>query len=156
VRTALRRQNQFSVVALVSPISAACCGLVFAAALLSCKPAPQTNTVVDKAQSPNGRLSAILVNRHYHAARISDEFFIVLIPSGQSVDEAINARHIGDSAPLVATWANKVQLRWQSNDKLLVICDSCGLRAIDISKKLDRVGSVKISYEGFPEHTAYQ
>jgi len=112
--------------------------------------------VVDKAQSPDGTLSAILVDRYYHAALSSDEFFVIVISNGQDVVEAINARDIGDPAPLVATRAEKVRLRWQSNDTLLVICDSCGLEAIDINKKLDHVGSVKIIYQGFPEHTAYQ
>jgi hypothetical protein len=122
---------------------------------MSCR-AKQTNTVVDKAQSPDGKLSAIFVDRYYHAARISDEFFLIVIPSRQNADEAINSRHIDDSSPLIATWANKVRVRWQSKDALLVICDSCGLEAINISKKLDHAGPIKIIYQGFPEHTAFE
>ena len=156
MRTGPGREDLFSAVRWLRPITAACCCLVFSAVLLSCKPAPQTNTVVDKAQSPDSTLSAILVDRYYHAALSSDEFFVIVISNGQDVVEAINARDIGDPAPLVATRAEKVRLRWQSNDTLLVICDSCGLEAIDINKKLDHVGSVKIIYQGFPEHTAYQ
>jgi len=125
------------------------------AGLAGCKPVPVTNTVVDMAKSPDEKTSAILVDRYYHAARISDEFFLILIPSSQNIDEVVKARHIGDSSALVATWASKVRLHWQSNDTLLVTCDSCGLRPIDISKKLDHIGSFKIIYLGFPEHTAY-
>lgn len=113
-----------------------------------------TNTVVTQALSPDGKSSALLVDRHYQAARMSDEFFLIVISGSQSADEAIAARHIGDSAALVATWAGKVQLHWQSDDALLVTCDSCGLEAINISKKLDHVGSSKIVYHGFPAHIA--
>jgi hypothetical protein len=132
-----------------------CCGLFLASALVSCKPAPMTNTVVAEATSPDGKSSALLVDRYYQAALAADEFFLIVIPRSQRTDQAINARHIGDRAALVATWASKVRLRWGSNDTLLVSCDSCGLKPIDISKRLDHIGSVKIVYQGFPEHTAY-
>jgi hypothetical protein len=122
--------------------------------LLGCKPAPMKNTVVVKAESPDRKSSAVLVDRYYQAARVPDEFFLIVIPSGQDANEAINTRHIGDSSALVAIWASKVQLRWQSADTLLVVCDSCGLKPIDISKKLDHVGSIKIVYQGFPAGTA--
>lgn len=129
--------------------------LIVLATLMSCKPAQMKNTVVAQAQSPGGKSSAVLVDRHYQAARVSDEFFLIVIPNGRDMDEAINVRRIGDSSALVATLANKVQLRWQDKDTLLVVCDSCGLQAIDISKKLDHIGPTKIVYQGFPEHTAY-
>jgi hypothetical protein len=79
---------------------------------------------------------------------------LIVIPSGQDANEAVNARHIGDSSALVAIWAGKVQLRWLSGDALLVVCDSCGLKPIDISKKLDHIGTIKIVYQGFPVGTA--
>ncbi len=123
-------------------------------ALLGCKAAPMTNTVVAQAQSPDGRSSALLVDRHYAAARVPDEFFLIVILGTQSADEAMRAKHIGDSAALVATWASKVQLRWQGNDVLLVSCDACGLEAINIAKKQDHIGSTKITYQGFPAHIA--
>jgi hypothetical protein len=129
--------------------------LVLLATLMSCNPAPMTNTVAASATSPDGKLTAILVDRYLHAARVSDGFFLIVIPRGQSPAEAINARNIGDSSALVATSANKVQLRWGDAGTLVVVCDSCGLHAIDISKKLDQIGSTKIVYEGFPKHTAY-
>jgi hypothetical protein len=131
------------------------CCLLLLVFLVGCKPAPMTNTVIVKVQSPDGKSSAILVDRRYQTARMSDEFFLIVIPSSQDANEAVSARHIGDSSALVATWANKVELRWQSTDTLLVICDSCGLKPIDVSKKLDHLGSTKIVYQGFPEHTAY-
>lgn len=112
------------------------------------------NTVVMKTDSPDGKSSALLVDRHYQAARVPDEFFLVVIPSSQEANEAVNARHIGDLSALVAIWASNLQLRWLSGDTLLVVCDSCGLKPIDISKKVDRIGSVKIVYRGFPAGTA--
>ena len=142
-------------VCLLESVLVAYCVLAVSAALAGCKPAPMTNTLVDRAQSPDGKSSAILVDRYYHAARVSDGFFLIVIPSSQNVDEAVNAPDIGDSSALVATWASKVRLRWQSNDTLLVICDSCGLKPIDVSKKLDHIGTTKIVFVGFPEHTAY-
>jgi hypothetical protein len=124
------------------------------AILVGCKPAPMTNTVIAEARSPDGTVDAVLVERYVHAALSSNGFFVMMIPGGQSPTGAINARNIGDSSALVATRADKVQLRWQDNSTLLVICDSCGLQAIDISKKLDHIGNTKIVYQGFPEHTA--
>jgi hypothetical protein len=129
--------------------------LVMLATLMGCKPAPMMNTVIAQAQSPDGKSNAVLVDRYVHAARVSDGFFLMVIPSGQNLSEAINARNIGDSSALVATSANRVPLRWQDSGTLLVVCDSCGLQAIDISKKLDHIGSTKIVYQGFPEPTAY-
>jgi hypothetical protein len=131
------------------------CCLALLATLISCKPFPTTNTVIVKAESPDGKLSALLVDRFYHAARISDGFFLIVISSTRNADEAVNAQNIGESAALVATRADKVQLRWQDNETLVAICDSCGLEAIDISKELDRIESTKIVYQGFPDRTAY-
>lgn len=131
------------------------CCIFLPAVLIGCKAAPTTNTVVAKAQSPDGKTSALLVDRYYHTARVSDGFFLILVPSSQSATEAINARNIGGSAVLIATWASKVQLQWKDNHTLLVVCNSCGLKAIDISKKLDRLGPTTIVYQGFPVHTAY-
>jgi hypothetical protein len=123
-------------------------------ALVGCKTAPMTNTVVAQVQSPDGKSSALLADRRYDAARVPDEFFLIVIPESQSAERAVAAKHIGDSAALVATWASKVQLRWQSNDALLANCDACGLEAINIAKKLDHVGPTKITYQGFPAHIA--
>jgi hypothetical protein len=121
------------------------------AGLMGCRPAPMTNTVIAQAKSPDGKRNAILVDRYLHAARVSDGFFLIVIPDNQDLTEAINARNIGDSSALVATWADKVQLRWQDTSTLLVVCDSCGLRTIDVLKKLDHVGPTKIIYQGFPD-----
>jgi hypothetical protein len=122
--------------------------------LLACTPVQMKNTVVAKADSPDGKSSAVLVDRYYHAARVPDEFFLIVIPSNQDTNEAINARGIGNSSALVAIWASKIQLRWHGNDTLLVVCDSCDLKPIDISKKVDRIGTIKIVYQGFPAGTA--
>ena len=146
--------TRFNVVRVLRRMTVTCCSVVLFTLLMSCR-APVTSTVVQRAESPDGKLFAILVDRYYHTARVSDEFFLVVIPSNQNADETVNARHIDDSSALIATWANKVQLHWQSDDTLFVICDSCGLRPIDISRKLDHIGSIKIVYQGFPEHTAY-
>jgi len=143
------------VASLLKSLCLGCSCLVALATLMSCKSAPMKNTVVVRSESPDGKSSAILVDRYYQAARVSDEFFLIVVPSGQDADAAINVRQIGESSALVATLANKVQLRWQDNSTLLVVCDSCGLQAIDISKKLDHIGNTKIVYQGFPEHTAY-
>jgi hypothetical protein len=140
---------------LFRPLCLGCSGLIALATLMSCKPAPMKNSIVARSASPDGKFSAILVDRFYQAALISDEFFLIVIPSGKDAETAINAQQIGDSSAVVATRADKVHLRWQDKDDLLLICDSCGIHAIDISKKLDHIGSTKIIYQGFPEHTAY-
>jgi hypothetical protein len=133
----------------------ATCSLILTLAPLGCKAASMTNTVVSRADNPNGRSSALLVERYRHAALSSNQFYLLVLPKEQNIDKAVNREDIEDSSALVATLAGKVQLRWQGNDTLLVVCDSCGLEAIDISKKLDHIGTTKIVYHGFPEHTAY-
>lgn len=130
--------------------------LALVAAMTGCASAPATNTVVASARSPDGSHLALLVDRYYHAALTSDGFFLIVVAGDRSVDEAINARNIGDSAALVATWANKVKLHWLSDKTLLVICNSCGLKPIDIVKRADHAGSTKILYQGFPKHTAFK
>lgn len=132
-----------------------CSFLIASATLTGCKPAPMTNTIVAQAQSSDGRFKAILVERYLRVARVSNGFFLIVTPADQNPAEAINVRDLGGSSALVATRADKVKLRWQNNNTLLVVCDSCGLQAIDISKKLDHIGNTKIVYQGFPEHTAY-
>lgn len=122
---------------------------------LGCRTAPMTNTVVTHADNPNGRSSAVLVERYYHAALSSNQFYLLLLPKEQNIDKAAGVKNLAESSVFVGTLASKVQLRWESRDTLLVICDSCGLEAIDISKKLDHLGSTKIVYQGFPKHTAY-
>lgn len=112
------------------------------------------NTVVTSAASPDGKSTAVLVDRYYDAARVADEFFIVVVKRQENIREAVTARNLGKSSALVATRASKVELRWQNKDTLIVICDSCGLSAIDIEKKVDRIGSVGIIYQGFPNQTA--
>jgi hypothetical protein len=111
-----------------------------------------TNTIVKRA---DGQSSALLVERYYRAALSNDQFYLLILKKGQDAGQAINSENIADSSVLVATSAQKVQLRWQDKDTLLVICDGCGLEAIDISKKLDSMRSTKIVYQGFPKHTAY-
>ena len=123
--------------------------------LLGCKTAPMTNTVVSRADNPNGQSSALLVERYYHAALNANQFYLLIVPKDHDLTKALNDTDIADSSALVATKARRVALRWDNNGTLFVICNSCGIEAIDVSKKLDHLGSTKIVYQGFPEHTAY-
>jgi hypothetical protein len=124
--------------------------LVLLAIVFGCRPFAVTNTVVSKATSPNAKVVAILVDRRYHNARSSDEFSLILVQGTQSANSAIAARHIGESAALVATYASKLQLSWENDSTLRVVCNSCGLRPIDIEKKLTHLNAINIRYEGFP------
>jgi hypothetical protein len=114
-----------------------------------------TNTIVSQADNPNGQSSAVLVERYYHAALNANQFYLLIIAKGQDPSKALNDKDIGDSSALIATKARGVALKWQDSGTLLVICASCGIKAIDVSKKLDHLGSARIIYQGFPEHTAY-
>ena len=132
-----------------------CFCLIFLVPLTGCEPAPMTNTVIAKAQSPDGKWRAILAYREIKVAMHNDEYFLTIIPSNQQVNEAITVYNLNEPSAFVATWAesgwaNKVQLRWQSNDTLLVICDSCGLTPEHVEKKLDHIGPTKIIYQGVP------
>ncbi len=118
-----------------------------------CK-SPPTDTVIDKAVSADGRYVAVLSERDVHAALTANVFYLIVIPARQDFNETIRANDNWDKAPLIATWAKAVRLRWRDDRTLLVVCDSCGLRPIDIIAKRDRDGPVTILYQGFPEHTA--
>ena len=114
-----------------------------------------TNIVVYRADNPSGQLSALLVERSYRAALNANQFYLLVLPKEENLETALNDKDIGDSSALVATKARRVVLRWEDNGNLLVICNSCGIEAIDISKKLNHLGTTKIVYQDFPEHTAY-
>ncbi len=129
--------------------------LMVSMVFLGCKTVPMTNTIVNRADSPNGKSSALLIERYYHAALNANQFYLLVLSKEQDPNGAINDKDIGDSAALVATKASRVELKWDPSGTLLVSCDSCGIQAIDVSKELDHLGSTKIVYQGFPEHTAY-
>jgi hypothetical protein len=122
---------------------------------LGCKTAPITNAIVSRADNPNGETSALLVQRYRRAALTSDGFYLLIVSKNQDVSKAINNEAIHNSSALVATSAKLVQLHWQDRGTLIISCASCGLQAVDITKKLNHVGPFRIIYEGFPKHTAY-
>lgn len=128
---------------------------MLSAVLLGCKTAPMTSTVINRADNPNGQSSALLVERYYQAALNANQFYLLVLPKDQDLTRALNDKDIVDSSALVATNARRLVLKWENSRTLLVICDSCGIEAIDVDKKLDHLGPTKIIYQGFPDHTAY-
>jgi hypothetical protein len=104
------------IVGLFKPLCLGCSCLIALATLMSCKPSPMKNSIVARSESPDGKFSAILVDRSYQAALVSDEFFLIVIPSGKNAETAVNVQQIGDSSAVVATRADKVHLRWQDKD----------------------------------------
>jgi hypothetical protein len=112
--------------------------------------AATTNTVVARAVAPDGRRVAVLLDRYYHLARVSDEFFVIIVPDASGVDAAIKRPHIGDDAAFVATNAGKVRVQWVRRDTLVVTCEACGLQSIDVMKRVDHLGSVTVLHRGVP------
>lgn len=82
-----------------------------------------TNKVVCKTDNPNGKSSAVLVERYYHAALNANQFYLLIIPKERDSSMALNDKEIGDSSALVATKARRVVLRWQDSGTLLVLCN---------------------------------
>ncbi len=140
---------------LIPILRLACFTGVLLAGVGCVRPAPMTNTVLEQATAPDGRSSAVLVRRFRPVALSHDAFYVVLIPSGKDPQEVINHEDLGDSAVLVATLASRVKLSWQQNSTLRVICDACGLEAIDIMTKRQSSGQTRVVFDGFPPHTAY-
>jgi hypothetical protein len=103
-----------------------------------------TNTVVDQSKNPNGRSSAILVERYRHAALSANVFYVLIVSDNEDVAKVANNEDIEKRSALVATKASKVRLRYDNPSTLLVTCDACGLEAIDIMQKLDRLGATSI------------
>ena len=131
-------------------------GLAVTTMLIGCRPSPMTNTVVNQARNPNGRSSAILVERYRHAALSSNVFYVLIISTNEDVVKVTNDENIAKRSALVATKASRLKLAYDNPSTLLVTCEACGVEAIDIMKKLDHVGDTTIRYQGFPQHTAYQ
>ncbi len=119
------------------------------------RPAPMTNTIIDQVRAPDSSSSAVLVRRSRSAALSNDVFYVVVIPTGRNIQHVINEEDIRKSAVLVATLASKVKLSWPEGGPLHVLCNACGLEAIDIMTKQPQAGQHRVVYDGFPQHTAY-
>ena len=129
----------------------ACLSADIVVLLTGCFGGKVSSTIVQKAASPDGNSIALFIDRAYHIARASNEFVLIVVPHARDLDEAVADKAIGDSAAFVATYAGGVRLHWQGNDTLVVVCDSCGLRPLDIEKRLDRLGRLQIVYRGVPQ-----
>ena len=101
--------------------------LSFAVAILliGCKPAPMTNTVVDQSKNPNGRSSAILVERYRHAALSANVFYVLIVSDNEEVAKVANNEDIEKRSALVATKASTVRLRYDNPST----CSSPAMRA---------------------------
>ncbi len=98
--------------------------------------------------------SALLV-RHVSRAALSSDTYKVAVAAGRPPTAAAAVARLADTAfVLYATRAGTVELRWASDTALTVVCAGCGLEAVDVMERRDRLGPVRVAYEGFPRGTA--
>ena len=113
------------------------------------------SVVINAAWSPDSQTAAILMRHIWRAALNNDVYYVILAPGRQPWDVEAMFRSAQDSSVLDATRAESLKFRWQNDRELHVICAQCGLETIDVTRKLDHHGPVRIVYEGFPMGTAY-
>jgi hypothetical protein len=109
-------------------------------------------TVIKNAKSPDGDLSALLVQRRGHDSLSSDVYYVILTNSKREMQNLPKAIH--DKPILVATHGQDLGVQWSGTNALSIICAGCGIRPIDIMNKKGSEGSVTITYVGFPNGTA--
>ena len=119
------------------------------------EPRPEDVEVVRVAAAPGGARSALLV-RHINRAALSSDTYDVLVAAGRPPATAAGVARLSDTAvaALHATGAVGVGLRWAGDTALTLVCANCGLEAIDVMERRDRIGPVWVAYEGFPRGTA--
>lgn len=113
-----------------------------------------TNLAINVAESPDGQRSAVLVRHIPEGALNNDVYYVMIARNWPASDSAALFKHMEDSAMLVATHARQLQLRWNGERVLRVICAQCGMRTIDVNKKRERYDSVAVIFEGLPPGTA--
>jgi hypothetical protein len=124
--------------------------LLVPAVLLGCNHAPPDRTIIAEATSPTGRSTAFLQHLHFDKALTADVYLLTIAVSKDDLERLGTGRALADSSVLVATWADKVRMQWRTDRELIVRCDSCGLEAADITKRVEQSGQTKIVYAGFP------
>ena len=114
---------------------------------------PADVEVVRSAPAPGGARSALLV-RHVARHALDSDTYKVVVAAGAPPADAAVAR-LADTAYVVhATAAGALALRWAGDTALTVVCAGCGLEAFDVMERRDRLGPVRVTYEGFPRGTA--
>lgn len=121
-----------------------------ASSLTSCKRPDISNSVIASAVSSDSSHTGILVRRAIHAALSSDQYLLVILQRGATVEDALADPDIGDSAIFVGTNAQAVHLQWLDSSTLQVLCDSCGMTSIDVQRRLTSHGEVGVIYSGVP------
>jgi hypothetical protein len=109
-------------------------------------------TVVKSAKSPDGNLSALLVQRRAHGPLSSDVYYVIMTDNQHEIPNLSTATH--DNPVLVATHGQDLGVHWSGANAMDIICARCGMRPIDIIEKKGSFGSVSITYLGFPNGTA--
>ncbi len=114
---------------------------------------PADVIVVQSAPSADGRHAALLV-RHVHPEALSTDEYTVSVASGPAPRDSVAVARLADTASVARlTRAEAVRLRWLGDSLLAVSCAACGLEAVDVIRREDRAGAVRVRYEGFPAET---
>lgn len=124
--------------------------LVIVAAACSASADSGTKSVISSARSPDSSWSAALVRRIPPGALNNDIYYVILTTGKLPSDTSALFTQMDDSAVLMATRAERLQLQWQGGRELHVICARCGLEPIDVIRKRDHHGPVTVVFDGFP------
>jgi hypothetical protein len=108
-------------------------------------------TVIKNVSSPEGNVSALLVQRRGHDSLSSDVYYVILIDSRDKRPNLAKATH--DKPILVATNGEDLQIRWSGPHTLSITCADCGMRPIDVIEKKTIEDTVNVTYMGFPNGT---
>lgn len=116
---------------------------------------PNDVTLVRQSVNPSGAREAFLIRRHNGSALNNDLYMIQVVPAHGPFASPAMSRMDRDSAALIATRADSLRLKWNSDTELLVVCDRCGMESVDIMQSRASAAGVRIKFLGLPSSDAY-
>lgn len=105
-------------------------------------------TILKNVASPDNSFSAQLVRRRGHDSLSNDVYYVLLTKGDQPAPSLRRAIH--DNPVLVATRAQDVVLKWSGPHTVVLVCESCGIKKIDVIERKEKWNSISVAYVGFP------
>jgi hypothetical protein len=133
---------------------------IFSVVLISltgCKYGKTRDTILSSVPNSTHTYRATVLRREYlldnGMTDASPTTYVLLDADKGPPTYAPNQRFNAANVVMRPSLCGPLRLEWMSDLVLRIICDKCGLA---LPRHLDKVGSVSIVYEGFPDTSFYQ
>ncbi len=128
--------------------------------LIGCRYGKTRDTVLISVANANHSYRATVLRREYlldNGMTDASPTTYVLLDEDKGTpsykyDQEFDTRHV----VMRPDQCGPLGLEWMSDQTLKIICKQCGLSLDSLGKHVDRVGSIKIEYEGFPAKSFYE